>query len=150
MIGRPGTFISVLLLVFFVFDFCLAANVRADDVFVYTHPSVSEAKLSTGQIRAIFSMKQNSWPNGQPIRVYVLDKDNSLHKSFCTSVLGLFPYQLERIWNRLVFSGVAEFPNVVSTEAEMVYKLTTEPGAIGYASKPLPNPPVASVTVTKQ
>ncbi|MCV2886166.1 hypothetical protein OE749_15845 [Aestuariibacter sp. AA17] len=114
---------------------CFSLPVFAEEVLVYTHPKVDGSKLTKGQLRNIFTMRQSVWPNGEQIRVFVLKSDNTLHQQFCKEILGMFPYQLERIWNRLTYSGVGELPNIVETEEEMLIKVTTSPGAIGYISK---------------
>lgn len=45
----------------------------------------------------------------------------------------MFPYQVERIWNNFVFSGIAELPETVTDENDMLEKIKNTPGAIGYA-----------------
>jgi hypothetical protein len=53
-------------------------------------------------------MRQTTWSNGQAITVNVLPNQHQTHQAFSTKVLGMFPYQLDRIWNKLVFSGLGE------------------------------------------
>lgn len=101
-------------------------------VKVIAHASVSIDELSTSQIRRIFSMRQTSWPDQQAIVVYVLNNENVSHQSFSKHVLGMFPYQLERNWNKLVYSGLGEKPIKVRDEQEMLEKIRRQPGAIGY------------------
>ncbi|KXI30518.1 hypothetical protein AX660_07130 [Paraglaciecola hydrolytica] len=77
-------------------------------------------------------MYQTNWADSQPIVVYVLGSQNTTHQFFSREVLGLFPYQLERIWNKLVYSGLGEAPIKVKTEQEMLEKIRQQPGSIGY------------------
>ena len=44
----------------------------------------------------------------------------------------MFPYQVERIWNKLTYSGLGDLPNQVQNEQEMLRKVSEQPGAIGY------------------
>lgn len=102
----------------------------AADVIV--HPSVSEKELARYVVRAVFGMRVLKWPNGVPIRVFVLDDTTALHIEFAKEVLDVYPYQLRQAWDRLIYSGTGQAPTQVSSEAEMVNRVATTPGAIGY------------------
>lgn len=84
------------------------------------------------QVRRIFSMRQSNWKDGQVITVFVLANNHEIHKAFTTQILGLFPYQLERVWNKLIYSGLGEEPIKVKDETEMIERIKNKPGAIGY------------------
>ena len=101
-------------------------------VQVVVNPSVESKDISVEQIRRIFSMRQTTWPNDQTITVYVLANQHQTHQVFSTKVLGMFPYQLDRIWNKLVYSGLGEEPIKVQSEQEMLERVSQMPGAIGY------------------
>lgn len=104
-------------------------------VEVIAHPSVDLSSLSRSQVRSIFSMRTHSWPDGSPIRVYVLPDNNELHKQFSKRLLTVFPYKLRRIWDRNLFSGTGQIPTTVNDEAEMMRAISTTKGAIGYTNK---------------
>lgn len=99
---------------------------------VIAHPSVSTQTLSREAALAIFAMHNQRWPDGQRIKVFVLEKGHSTHTAFATNVLGTYPYQLDRIWRRLVYSGTGRAPQICIDEAEMRRKVRSTPGAIGY------------------
>ena len=88
--------------------------------------------LSVTQLRRIYSMRQIHWQNGTPIVVYVLASKNPLHQKFCQEQLRLFPYQLDRIWHKLTFSGYGVAPIKVSTQQELIQAIKSTKGAIGY------------------
>jgi len=77
-------------------------------------------------------MRQVQWPNNIRIKVYVLPSNQLIHKSFCKENLRIFPYQLDRIWNKLTFSGLGVAPIVVENQAELLRIVSTTPGSIGY------------------
>ena len=77
-------------------------------------------------------MRQLHWQNGTPIVVYVLASNNPLHQQFCKQQLRLFPYQLDRIWNKLTFSGYGVAPIEVATQQELIKAVKLTKGAIGY------------------
>ena len=82
----------------------------------------------------VIAMRVHQWPDGTPIKVFVLQDQNPTHNEFCKSILGMFPYQLRRIWDRQVFSGTGAAPVVVNSEQEMLNAVASTEGAIGYIS----------------
>lgn len=109
---------------------------RADGHFeVVTHSAINERNLSSNSLRAIFGMRQRAWPDGTPIKVFVLADDMPLHNSFAKEKLNAFPYQLRQAWDRLVFSGTGQAPTKVSSSEEMFDQVASTPGAIGYLEK---------------
>lgn len=109
-----------------------SADTQLPALRVVVNPSVESEDISVEQIRSIFSMRQTAWSNDQAITVYVLSNQHQTHQFFSTTVLGMFPYQLDRIWNKLVYSGLGEAPIKVQSEQEMLQKVSQKPGAIGY------------------
>ncbi|GJL76473.1 hypothetical protein [Nitrosomonas sp.] len=99
---------------------------------VVIHPDVDQETISVNVLRAIFSMRMKTWPNGKIIKVYVLPDNHPLHHDFAKEKLSVFPYQLRSTWDRLVFSGTGQAPITVSSNKEMLEKITNTPGAIGY------------------
>jgi len=80
-------------------------------------------------------MRRQEWPDGTPIKIYVLSDNNALHKEFSKENLGVFPYKLRRLWDRNVFSGTGQSPTVLKDESEMIKIISSSKRAIGYASK---------------
>ena len=111
----------------------ISAHSNAADVIV--NPSVSQSTISQNTLRAIFGMRLLQWPNGEPITVFVLPLKNPVHENFIKERLGVFPHQLERNWDLLVFSGTGQPPIRVRSEQEMRKRIAETPGAIGYLSR---------------
>lgn len=99
---------------------------------VISHSSVEVTSLTTSQLRRIYSMRQVRWPNNHPIKVFSLASQHTLHQRFTKESLRLFPYQLDRIWNKLTFSGLGVAPTIVKSQKELLHAVRTTPGAIGY------------------
>ncbi|MEO6823505.1 MAG: hypothetical protein ABI167_02040 [Nitrosospira sp.] len=102
---------------------------------IVTNPSVSEKTLSKSSLRAIFGMRLHTWPDGTAVRVYVMPDNAPLHAAFSKEKLNVFPYQLRSTWDRLVFSGTGQAPDTVTSPEEMLARIASTPGAIGYLSK---------------
>jgi ABC-type phosphate transport system substrate-binding protein len=111
----------------------LIISFSTHSISIITNPSVNLPSLTTAQLRRIYSMRQTKWPDQQAIVVYVLPSKHKFHRMFSKKVLQMFPYQLDRIWNKLTYSGVGNGPIVVNSPAELIKAVGNTAGAIGYA-----------------
>lgn len=105
---------------------------RVNAINIISNITADTTSLSVAQLRRIYSMRQVHWQNGIPIVVYVLASKNPLHQQFCREQLRLFPYQLDRIWHKLTFSGYGVAPIEVETQQALIEAIRTTKGAIGY------------------
>ena len=113
---------------------------RADDppaILVIAHPDVSASTLPRNAVRAIFAMRQRSWPGGPAVRVFVLPDSNPVHDRFVKERLDVFPHQLQLSWDRVVFSGTGQAPDQVASQADMLNRVAATPGGIGYVEEGL-------------
>lgn len=102
---------------------------------VIAHAGVELRSLSTASLRNIYTLRQTQWPGGQPIVVFVLPDDHPVHERFAKDTLGVYPYRLRQIWDRQSYSGMASAPIEVKSENDMLARVRSTPGAIGYTSK---------------
>lgn len=108
----------------------------AEEVVVAIKRGTPNTKpVSRYVLSAIFGMRLTTWPDGSAIRVFVLPDDNLVHATFCKQVLQIFPHQLRNAWDRLVYSGTGQAPEVLSSELEIRTHIASTPGAIGYLTK---------------
>ncbi len=129
-IGRSALFVCLLLGIIY------AGIAGAMEPYeIVTNPGVNEKTLSKSSLRAIFGMRLHAWPDGTAIRVFVMPDDTPLHSAFSKEKLNVFPYQLRSAWDRLVFSGTGQAPGTVHSPEEMLAKVASTPGAIGYLTK---------------
>ncbi len=99
---------------------------------IVAHKSVSVESLKVSQLGRIYSMRQLRWADRQAIVVYVLPSKHPLHQKFSKNLLSIFPYKLDLIWNKLIFSGLGVAPKVVNAQRELLQAVSSTPGAIGY------------------
>lgn len=111
----------------------------AGAVDVIVNRDVQLPQISENTLRAIYTLRQTRWPDGQPIHVFVLADDDPLHAEFAKSLLGMYPYQLRQIWDQLTFSGMGQAPEQLSSQGEMLRRVAATAGAIGYAAAPMEN-----------
>lgn len=108
---------------------------REPPVLLVAHPNVTTHLLNRDTTRAIFAMRQRTWPDGQAVRVFVLDSSDPVHARFTKKHLSVYPHQLQLAWDRMVFSGTGQAPNRVSDQVEMRDRIANTPGALGYLEK---------------
>ncbi len=107
---------------------------RVDAAVIISHSSIETKQLSTSQLRRIYTMRQTTWANGQAIVVYTLPSSHPVHQEFTKKELKIFPYQLDKMWIKLTFSGLAKPPIKVNTMEELINAVKSTPGAIGYVN----------------
>lgn len=107
-----------------------STNTAKQTLIVVANTSVGT--VSSRELKSIYSTKLKKWSNGQAIQVFNLDPEKTYFRQFCLQNLRLQPYQLERIWKRMVFTGTGTPPTTVSSVNEMKHKIMSTPGAIGY------------------
>ncbi len=121
--------IPILIILLTVFTGRLAA---AESVQIFAHNSVAISSLTQSEVRQIFTGMKQHWPDGKRIRVFVLADNSELHKSFCREQLQMFPYQLNRIWDQMTYSGQGNAPTRVESLQELIDIIGKTDGAIGY------------------
>lgn len=121
------TYLSLILL---MFSLVFSGSTQAVDVIC--NSSVDSTDLTQQQLRRIFTMRTTTWPDGSPIVVFVLSSKSITHQTFSKEVLQLFPYQLDRLWHKLSFSGMGTTPTQVNSIEAMQQAVAKTQGAIGY------------------
>ncbi|MES9834628.1 MAG: substrate-binding domain-containing protein [Candidatus Thiodiazotropha sp. LLP2] len=119
----------------------------ASSVDLVANRDIDSEIVSRNTLRSIFSMRTTQWPNGTPIRVFVMGDKTSLHAEFTKHILGVFPHQLRRAWNRQIYSGMGQAPIKVQSETEMLKQIENTSGAIGYLSEDFINERVRKLSV---
>nr|WP_183326246.1 hypothetical protein [Halomonas cerina] len=105
------------------------------DVLLVANDGVETHHLTRDTTRAIFAMRQRTWPDGQAVRVFVLNNDHPVHGRFVKERLSVYPHQLQLAWDRVVFSGMGQAPNRVRDQQEMLERIAETPGALGYLER---------------
>jgi hypothetical protein len=126
-------FFRSLLLIIVIFHSDQAIRAAENKPHIYEARGLAK-RLSPETLREIFFMRLTTWPDGSPIRVFVLPDNHPLHIRFAKEVLGVYPFQLRAAWDRLIYSGTGLSPTLVDTVAEMRERIERTPGGIGYVS----------------
>ena len=114
----------------------LDALAAGGGVEVVTNSDHADVTLDRSTLRSLFMMRVRQWPDGAPVRVFVLPDSSDIHDQFCREQLGTYPYVLRSTWDRIVYTGTGLAPTTVNTPEEMLAKVRSTPGAIGYFRRP--------------
>ena len=104
----------------------------AGTVQILVSPDQAKTSIDRTLLRAIFTMRLRQWPDGTPVRVFVLPDHDAVTELFCREQLGTYPYVMRANWDRMVFTGTGLAPIMVGSEQEMRERVRSTPGAIGY------------------
>ncbi len=99
-------------------------------VAVIVNKSVGASSLTSAQCAAIYSLDNKTWPNGD--KVVVFDSKNSTTKAKFFGFIGKTDAELKKIWMRVQLSGGGKAPEGLASDEEIVGKVASTPGAIGY------------------
>lgn len=112
---------------------------KSSDLLVITGSSQTN-ELNLQQVRHIFNMRMQSWPNGQRLTIATLPNTHETHQKLVRDLLETNQNQLEQNWTRRIFSGRATAPIKARNESELFEILQQNPYAIGYVSRNTPLP----------
>jgi ABC-type phosphate transport system substrate-binding protein len=99
-------------------------------VAVIVNKSIPVSKISAGSLKQIYTLNNTKWSDGTKITVYD-SKDQFLRQALC-DFIGEDILILRKLWMKLQLSGEAKAPEAVQNDDEMIKKVTSTLGAIGY------------------
>lgn len=115
---------------FFPGNFANAANGKQTTPIA--ERSVAPSTLTSEALRAIFTLNISRWEDGQKITIVILSESNPTQRKFLWEYFGLTPARYTEIIDSRVFSGKAVPPIVLSSELEVISKVTSTRGSIGF------------------
>jgi hypothetical protein len=124
-----------------------ALNNLSQSEYVIAHHSPQNNELTLNELRSIFSLRARKWPDGTPITVFVLRDEHEVHRQFMQKTLKMLPHQLRRQWDRYIYSGIGQGPTVVESQEEMLSKVKSTPGGIGYIEGGVSDGPVHMLSI---
>jgi ABC-type phosphate transport system substrate-binding protein len=111
----------------------LASGMTQAQVAVIAHPSVEETSITRSAVTDIYSLTNTMWSNRSAVIVVDVRSDIPAKKQFYSEI-GKSPSDLRKVWMRAVLSGEAKAPEVAESEEEVLQKVSSTRGAIGYVS----------------
>lgn len=122
-------FIHILLIIFSVaFP---APQKPMGKVAVIVHSSTKTEAISPNQLLDIYTLNSQNWSDGKKIYITDFKGDSEIRTKFYSS-MSINKNDIKRIWLRKQFSGSGTPPLTVTTNEEMIEKVLSKPGTIGY------------------
>ena len=102
-------------------------------VVVIAHKSTPIAAIDNDKLLDIFTLNTKNWSDGAKITLLEI-KGDSPSKSRFYAALGTSFQDMQRLWLKKQFAGKGLPPMALSSEDEIIQKVASTPGAIGYIS----------------
>lgn len=116
----------------FILAFATEAMAQSQ-IAIIANKSVKEGSISKSTLIDIFTLNKSFWSNGSKITVVDLRGESQMKEGFY-DFLGFSYSEIQKIWLKRQFSGKSMPPIACKSEREIVEKVASTPGAIGYVS----------------
>jgi ABC-type phosphate transport system substrate-binding protein len=115
-----------------IFILLSAACVHAQ-ISIIANKSVPVNSIEMGNVNQIYLLKARTWSNGTSINPIILKSENETCKQFF-SALGTDFMEMKKFWMKLQLTGAGKPPEGVGSEDEVISKVESTPGAIGFVN----------------
>ncbi|MEO8168773.1 MAG: hypothetical protein ABI623_11030 [bacterium] len=129
-----------------VFLFLLLSSASFAQVAVIVNKSVPIKSAGASTILDIYNLSSKEWSDGTQIIVIVLKNNEETAQKFY-EYLGTRPLTLKKIWMRAQLSGECKAPTSFSSEEEVVAKVASTPGAIGFVHEQYADSSVQTIAI---
>jgi ABC-type phosphate transport system substrate-binding protein len=102
-------------------------------VAVIANKSVGESSITAGKAGEIYSLKVKTWGNGTGIVRYTLKSESETTAKFFGAI-GKSSADMKKLWMKLQLTGEGQAPEALASEDEVINKVASTPGAIGFVS----------------
>ena len=102
-------------------------------VAIVANKSVSVDYLSRTQLIDFYTGDAEHWEDGRPIVLFTL-RSKTVAKDAFFELMGRSSSRMKSIWMKRMLSGEGDPPEGLHSEAAVLQKVVTKPGAIGYVS----------------
>ncbi|MBD1210891.1 MAG: hypothetical protein H9535_20875 [Ignavibacteria bacterium] len=111
----------------------LSLGTAQAQVAVIAHKSVASGSVDNSTLLDMFTLNTKNWGDGGKITVIDFKNDSPSRTRFYAA-LGTSFVEMQRTWLRKQFSGKAQPPLLLGSDDEILSKVASTPGAIGYVS----------------
>jgi ABC-type phosphate transport system substrate-binding protein len=109
---------------------CISINLNAQ-VSVIANKSISESNISVTKIANIFSLDITRWDNGN--KIIVINQSGDVSTNFYDKI-GKSLMNLKKEWMKKQLTGAAKAPETLASDSDVIAKVKSNPGAIGFIS----------------
>lgn len=120
-------YLALLIIGIFIFT-----NESYSQIQIIANKSVKESSINKAKLKNIYTLDTKQWSDGGKI-IVVDQKTGGAKEDLCKAV-GQPAANLAQLWMRVKLSGEGNPPTSVSNDDEMLSKVASIPGAIGYVT----------------
>ena len=124
----------LLLSTFMVFN---STIVIAAELVVIVHPSNSTSTMTKSELKKIFLMKRDSFPNGLKAQPFNNTRGAPQRSLFYSKIVGRTDSQMKAYWAKLVFSGKGSPPKTLEGSDKIKEAVANNKNGIGYIESDL-------------
>lgn len=122
---------NIFLIMFFLYSLFFS-EVFAEDKVMIIIASDNVDRISMETVSNLYSFRQKFISNSQRVKLTYLPLNSKDTVVFTQKVFNYYPYQLKRIWDRLVFSGKASPPKLFEEAQLLLDFIKNNNNVIGY------------------
>jgi ABC-type phosphate transport system substrate-binding protein len=108
------------------------AETRRARLVLVVHAENKVSRLDKSSVRNMYLGITTFWHNDVRVKPYNRVHDGAAGKPFFRDVLGMTPARYRHTWQKQQLSGQGVEPEVVTTAGDVVARVASSPGAIGY------------------
>ena len=127
--------------------FCVTTALA--QVAVIANKSVPEDSIKKSELLDFYTCDIKRWSNNAPVVVLDLRPKSKMKDAFY-KFLGKSSSRMKTIWLKKMLSGESDPPESIKSEEEMLKKVASTPGAIGFVSQSKLNSKVKMLLVIKK
>jgi len=110
----------------------ICASLSSAQVSVIANKSLKSDKINLSTLKDIYNLDTQSL-NGEKVKLFDFSSDNSIKSNFY-SAINANPAEIKKVWLKAKLTGGGNPPVNVSSEDEMINKVSSTDGAIGFVS----------------
>jgi len=118
-------------------------------VAVIAHRAVQADTLTQSQLLDYFTGDIKSWADKTPVVVLDLKGQSEIKDSFYKR-LGITSSRIKSIWLKKLLLGEGDAPEALKSEDDVVKRVASTPGAIGYVSRSKVNSEVKILRIVEK
>ncbi len=122
-----------------IFLTILISNGVLAEIVVVVNKSNDIGQLSQREIIDIYMGRKQSFPNGKPALPLDQAAQSMIREDFYQSLVKKSPAQINAYWARLLFTGRASPPRIISDASVVLDAIEQNPSAIGYIDSSMLN-----------
>jgi ABC-type phosphate transport system substrate-binding protein len=125
-----------------------APSALCAEVAVIAHPSVPVEAITRAQLLDLYTGDVKEWDNGEPIILIDLKPKTDVKQTFY-DYLGKSASRMKSIWMKNMLTGEGKPPESMGSQQDLLQKVASTPGAIGYVDNNLVTGDVRTLTVIR-